>query len=113
MCYRQRRFSLHIRRYESGCATKTGIAIPAHSVPKFLTSFREVGVAHINEMDSIALLRRNAPATDETNTEQCLANNNLLLPLLNVQLGETNDSEMVEDDADVTPLLSPEVLSPL
>ena len=113
MCYRQRRFSLHIRRYESGCATKTGIAIPAPAVPNFLKSFREVGVAHINELDSITLLRRNGPATDETNTEQCLANNNLLLPLLNVQLGETNDSEMVEDDADVTPLLSPEVLSPL
>ena len=113
MCYRQHRFSLHIRRYESGCATKTGIAIPAHSVPNFLTSFRGVGVAHINEMDSLALLRRNAPATDETNTEQCLTNNNLLLPLLNVQLDETNDSEMVENDADVTPLLSPDVLSPL
>ena len=118
MCYRQHRFSLHIRRYENGCATKNGIAIPAPAVPNFLESFREVAVAHINKLDSITLLRRDGTATDETNTQQRSANNNVLLPLLNVQLGETNDSEMVEDDADVsendvTPLLSPELLSPL
>ena len=87
-------------------------------MPNFLASFREIAVAHINKLDSITLLRRDGTATDETNTQQRSANNNVLLPLLNVQLGETNDSEMVEDDADVsendvTPLLSPELLSPL
>ena len=65
-----------------------------------MTSFGEVAVAHMKELDSITLIQRNGPATDETNTEQDSATNNLLLPLLNVQLGKTNDSEMVEDDAE-------------
>ena len=118
MCYRHHRFLLHIRLYENGCATKNGVAIPAFVVPNFLASFREIAVAHINNLDSSPSLRRDVTETNETNIQQRSANNNVLLTSLNVQLGETNDSEMVEDDAhvsenDVTPLLSPELLSPL
>ena len=86
-------------------------------VPNFLDSFREIAVAHINNLDSSPSLRRDVTETNETNIQQRSANNVLLTPL-KVQLGETNDSEMAEDGAhvsenDVTPLLSPELLCPL
>ena len=94
-----------------------GVAIPAIVVPNFLESFREIAVAHINNLESRPPLRRDVTETNETNIQRRWANNVLLTPL-NAQLAETNGSEMAEDGAHasengMTPLLSPELLGAL